>query len=274
MDKPLKTIFHIDEQEYKKVYEKRFSAPYTEHFDFNVKCDNKGNTVPIFLCITKDMLLTMERINRLTVDLERIIKPIPPIGIQQFFMSCLREEILATNAIEGVHSTRKEVNDAIEQQDNSNDKYNIRLWGIVNKYSKLLNRELINFTTCKDLRAFYDEFVLDEIIKADPSNRPDGIYFRKGPVSVNNGIESIHEGVFPEDKIISCMETALNILNDKNMPILVRVGLYHYLFGYIHPFYDGNGRTSRFISTNKPTKKSLTTRLFYFLDESHCELCQ
>ena len=195
------------------------------------------------------MLLTMERINRLTVDLERIIKPIPPIGIQQFFMSCLREEILATNAIEGVHSTRKEVNDAIEQQDNSNDKYNIRLWGIVNKYSKLLNRELINFTTCKDLRAFYDEFVLDEIIKADPSNRPDGIYFRKGPVSVNNGIESIHEGVFPEDKIISCMETALNILNDKNMPILVRVGLYHYLFGYIHPFYDGNGRTSRFISS-------------------------
>ena len=249
MDKPLKTIFHIDEQEYKKVYEKRFSAPYTEHFDFNVKCDNKENTVPIFLCITKDMLLTMERINRLTVDLERIIKPIPPIGIQQFFMSCLREEILATNAIEGVHSTRKEVNDAIEQQDNSNDKYNIRLWGIVNKYSKLLNRELINFTTCKDLRAFYDEFVLDEIIKADPSNRPDGIYFRKGPVSVNNGIESIHEGVFPEDKIISCMETALNILNDKNMPILVRVGLYHYLFGYIHPFYDGNGRTSRFISS-------------------------
>ena len=249
MDKPLKTIFHIDEQEYKKVYEKKFSAPYTEHFDFNVKCDNKGNTVPIFLCITKDMLLTMERINRLTVDLERIIKPIPPIGIQQFFMSCLREEILATNAIEGVHSTRKEVNDAIEQQDNSNDKYNIRLWGIVNKYSKLLNRELINFTTCKDLRAFYDEFVLDEIIKADPSNRPDGIYFRKGPVSVNNGIESIHEGVFPEDKIISCMETALNILNDKNMPILVRVGLYHYLFGYIHPFYDGNGRTSRFISS-------------------------
>ena len=249
MDKPLKTIFHIDEQEYKETYKNRFSAPYTEHFDFNVKCDKKGNTAPIFLCIAKDMLLAMERINRLTVDLERIIKPIPPIAIKQFFMSCLREEILATNAIEGVHSTRKEVNEAIDQQDDYNEKYNIRLWGIVNKYSKLRNQESINFTTCKDLRAFYDEFVLDEVVKADPSNRPDGIYFRKGPVSVNNGIESIHEGVFPEDKIISCMETALGILNNESLPILIRVGLYHYLFGYIHPFYDGNGRTSRFISS-------------------------
>lgn len=69
MDKPLKTIFHIDEREYKETYENRFSAPYTEHFDFNVKCDNKGNTVPIFLCITKDMLLAMERINRLKIRL-------------------------------------------------------------------------------------------------------------------------------------------------------------------------------------------------------------
>ena len=52
-----------------------------------------------------------------------------------------------------------------------------------------------------------------------------------------------------EDKIISCMETALGILNNEGLPILIRVGLYHYLFGYIHPFYDGNGRTSRFISS-------------------------
>ena len=249
MNKPLKNIFHINEQLFRETYNKRFTAPYTSHFDFEIKINAKGDTVPIFLCITKDMLLATERINRLTIDLERIIQPIPPIAIHQFFMSCLREEILATNAIEGVHSTRKEVNDAIDQQDNFKEKYNIRLWGIVNKYGKLLNKEPISFMTCADLRAFYNEFALDEVLKDNPANKPDGVYFRKGPVSVNNGMKPIHEGIFPEERIISCMETALNILNDQTIPILIRVSLYHYLFGYIHPFYDGNGRTSRFISS-------------------------
>ena len=45
------------------------------------------------------------------------------------------------------------------------------------------------------------------------------------------------------------MEQALNILNQKDIPILIRISIFHYLFGYIHPFYDGNGRTSRFISS-------------------------
>ena len=31
------------------------------------------------------------------------------------------------------------------------------------------------------------------------------------------------------------------------MPLLARVAIFHYLFEYVHPFYDGNGRTARFI---------------------------
>lgn len=30
---------------------------------------------------------------------------------------------------------------------------------------------------------------------------------------------------------------------------VIKVAIGHYYFGYIHPFYDGNGRTSRFISS-------------------------
>ena len=30
---------------------------------------------------------------------------------------------------------------------------------------------------------------------------------------------------------------------------MIRIAVFHYLFGYIHPFYDGNGRTDRFISS-------------------------
>lgn len=37
-------------------------------------------------------------------------------------------------------------------------------------------------------------------------------------------------------------------MHDENMPLLVRVSVFHYFFAYIHPFYDGNGRTDRFIT--------------------------
>ena len=42
----------------------------------------------------------------------------------------------------------------------------------------------------------------------------------------------------------------LNFLNipSKITPI-IKIAISHYYFGYIHPFYDGNGRTSRFINS-------------------------
>ena len=51
------------------------------------------------------------------------------------------------------------------------------------------------------------------------------------------------------------MNIALEILNNENIPILIRVAVFHYLFVYIHPFYDGNGRTARFISSYYLAKK-------------------
>lgn len=45
------------------------------------------------------------------------------------------------------------------------------------------------------------------------------------------------------------MNRALSILSDAELPVLVRVSVFHFMFAYIHPFYDGNGRTNRFISS-------------------------
>lgn len=53
----------------------------------------------------------------------------------------------------------------------------------------------------------------------------------------------------PEERIISLMQYALELLNDESVPLLVRVSIFHYFFAYIHPFYDGNGRTDRFITS-------------------------
>ena len=161
---------------------------------------------------------------------------------------CLIDEIVFTNGIEGVHSTRREIDDALEMLAEK-DKTG-RFFGIVEKYHALRVRKTIPIATCADVRALYDELVLDEARADDPSHVPDGQFFRKGPVSVLDASHKpIHQGVEPESKIIELMNQALMILADEAIPALVRVSVFHFLFAYIHPFYDGNGRTNRFISS-------------------------
>ena len=50
------------------------------------------------------------------------------------------------------------------------------------------------------------------------------------------------------------METLLGISNDKDLPFLISTALCYYLFTYIHPFYDGNGRTARFLTSYQLTQ--------------------
>ena len=82
------------------------------------------------------------------------------------------------------------------------------------------------------------------------SNIVDGLMFRKEAVDVHSASwKIIHRGVTPEEKLITALSDALNFLNDDANPVLVRIAVFHYLFAYIHPFYGGNGRTARFISS-------------------------
>lgn len=180
--------------------------------------------------------------------IDQVMGMLPQRAVEQYMDKCLIDEIVLTNGIEGVHSTRREIDDALEMLAEK-DKTG-RFLGIVEKYHALRVRKMIPIATCADVRALYNELVLDEVRADDPSHVPDGQFFRKGPVSVLDASHKpIHQGVEPESKIIELMNQALMILADEAIPALVRVSVFHFLFTYIHPFYDGNGRTNRFISS-------------------------
>ena len=60
-------------------------------------------------------------------------------------------------------------------------------------------------------------------------------------------------------------------MNNEDIDIFIRIAVFHYLFGYIHPFYDGNGRTSRFISSSllsKHLNPLIGFRLSYTIKEN------
>lgn len=249
--KNLLLLFHQNEEKWKNMYQTLFNFPLSQHLDIKIKhFGSQMEPSPAFFYYTEDMLQYMEGIIKSYSALMITEHKLPGVAIEQFTRNCLIEEIQASNDIEGVRSTRREIILAIDEQNNTQNMKRIRMWSIVNKYDKLLNKNDISFNTSKDLRKFYDEFIFDEIRNNDPKDVPDGKIFRTDSVDVNSPTgKPIHRGVYPERQIIHDMNTALDFLHDESIPLLVRISAYHYLFGYIHPFYDGNGRTSRFITS-------------------------
>lgn len=244
----LSHLYRRDEHEWRAEHERRRTSPMTRHLNFILQEYGRTQTYPAFYCYTEELALLQEAIGRDFTALLGHIAHVPTAGIDQFLHTCLVQEILATNAIEGVHSTKREIRAAMETA--PADRLRMRLGGVVNKYTRILQGEEVALGTPADLRALFDAFIADEIRRADPANLPDGSLFRKGSVDiVSPSQKTIHRGSYPEEKIVRDMEQALALLHEEQMPLLYRIAIFHYLFGYIHPFYDGNGRMSRFITT-------------------------
>lgn len=234
----LSKIFYKKPTEYESIYDARFNSEASIKLPIKIH-ENVGfifNTNEITKLLVK-IYKTINKINLLRTHL-------PNIAINSYIIKSLKDEIALTNEIEGVRSTRKEIEDAIDSI--KNDK-SARFKGLVDKYFKLISNEIIPLNNCEDIRTIYDALVLPEIEK---ENLPDGILFRKEPVQVVSATQKEkHRGIMPESKIIESLDLCLDFLKSDDIDSLIKISAFHYLFGYIHPFYDGNGRTSRFISS-------------------------
>lgn len=237
-------IFYKYHSIYKQIYHDRFNSPTTKHFEFCIKQFEHKKTFSAFLCYSEESILLMEKIYKNYEGFTKTIKDVPPIVLEQFSLWCVVDEIKSSNEIEGVYSTRRELSEVLQGVSDSQ-----RFSSIVAKYYALSCGEKFQFQTCRDVRNFYDSFIREEVSKIESNCNLDGQIFRKDSVDIKTGTgKTIHRGIYPEEKIISAMEIALKLLNDKGIPLLIRVAVSHYLFGYIHSFYDGNGRTARFIA--------------------------
>lgn len=241
-------IFYEDKTLYGQTYNQRYNSESTYRFDFKIK----GNLA--FMMVTPTLLQKIEQIHELNKELFILMKEVPAVALQQYTLKCLIDEIKMTNDIEGVRSTRKEINELLI--DTTKPKEFKRLYGVTKKYQLLLGKEEIKLSTCEDIRRLYNEFVLMDVKVEDANNIPDGgIFIKDGAQLKGSNQRTIHEGIYPEEAIIECMSQSLNMLNNEKYNFLIRIAVFHYMFGYIHPFYDGNGRMSRFISSYLLSKK-------------------
>lgn len=241
-----KYFYQHTQEEYETEYIRRLEAPFTVHFNIPIHQYNRKSAYPAFLCYTGEILRLVEKFYKTYEQFLYTVNTVPPVVLYQFTRLSIVEEVKSTNDIEGVRSTKKEIREIIEKKGT----HYHRLQSVVHQYLELLGEEEIKFDTCHDIRNFYDDFAHQEIIRENPQNRLDGSLFRKEPVQIQAAAgKTIHQGLYPESRIIEALDQALRILHSEEYPLLIRLALFHYFFVYIHPFYDGNGRTDRFITS-------------------------
>ena len=238
----LSHLYYKNKEEYESLYNQRIASEST--FILPIKIANNN----AFYCLCPEIHIISLKIMQLDKKIAKVKSILPDEALMQFTKKCLIDEIKLTNDIEGVYSTRKELSSVLKEMDRKGNKK--RFYGLLKKYSMLINDHEFPLKTSNDIRSIYDDLVLREVVEDYPDNAPDGEIFRKDMAEVTTNTQKvIHQGAYPETKIIQLMEQSLNILNKDEIPPLIRISIFHYLFGYIHPFYDGNGRTSRFISS-------------------------
>lgn len=241
----LSKIFYTNPKAHHSEYVARFSSPFTVRLPLMIRQFNHEKEFQAFFCYSQDLPLLMEKIYTGFTDFTRTLQNVSNIVLQQFALASLIDEVHSTSAIEGIHSTHRELKDILDGNIG-----NTHFSSIIRKYDLLMSGQIPSFLSCEAVRQFYDEFAYADAVAENPANKLDGVLFRKEAVDVlSPSGKIIHRGISPEERIIEALSSALDFLNDDTCPTLVRIAVFHYWFVYIHPFYDGNGRTARFISS-------------------------
>ena len=240
----LKKQFVINEEKANELYANRINSDSCEKLSFSIY-DNQT-----FYMNSNDVAKLTYSILKNDKKISEGCRDLPQIALRQYSRKCMIDEIVQSNKIEGVNSSRKEIDDVLKALESQSEKKGkkMRFYGIVSKYFKLSGGEPVPLDNPLDIRKIYDEIVLEEVVEENPHNYPDGRIFRKNQATVYDVYgNAIHNGLMPEENIIKHMEELLQFLKDEKVEDLHRICIFHYVLEYIHPFYDGNGRLGRFI---------------------------
>ena len=241
--KELAKIYHSDNSSSRDTnvmhaYNLRFNAESTFHVNYTTSHGELFIAVPRELSSLSEHVLCAER------KIAHLLRQLPSIAQNAILRSLVLEEVVSTNDIESIHSTRRQIKDALDSAQ-SNHPAAKRFKELALLYFNIVDGNTTLPETPEDIRSLYELVTAGEISKDDV---PDGAVFRKGGVNITaNGVRVIHQGLEPELKIIEAIEKMLEMANDEHIPVLYRAISAHYLFEYAHPFYDGNGRTGRYL---------------------------
>lgn len=234
---------------FKKYYKKEnYRKSYKDRINFEAsfKLDFFVGDYPLYFVFNSYTTNLLDRVRVLDREIDDLYNRLPDVAKYSFLDDIIVEEIFSSNEIEGVRSTREEIL-LTKKQLEVDSSANLRFKSIINSYLDLSITDKL--MSLEDIRYYYDRIVGKEISDEDV---PESSLFRMRDVYIqsNRSYDGsyIHRGL-DADLLNQYMEKWLMFMNDKKLHLMIRVAIGHYLFEYMHPFYDGNGRLGRFLSS-------------------------
>lgn len=241
--KEISNIFHASSSsdryaEADRIAAERRSSPSS----FDVGLDSPAG--PMFVSMPTETIVLYERVLRTERKASAMMRSVPGIAQAALVRGLVLDEVVSTNAIEDIHSTRKQVEDALAAQ-RVDSVVVKRFRELAHLYLGLGSSSARMPKTPEDVRDIYN-LVTDGEIPAE--KMPDGELFRAHGVDiVAGGAKVLHSGLLPESRIREAIESMLALVSRDDVPEVIAAIASHFMFEYAHPFYDGNGRTGRYL---------------------------
>lgn len=247
------------EQRLEKV-EERKNYDSTLQIGLKIKPEKQKNKYDLYYVPTLETMNIIRKINLEDKRIAELYEKLPNIAKESFYIDIVSSEIQNTNNIEGVESKREDIVYTAKKvvKNNINNKNDdLKFLSIVRSYTAIKNmnndstsdESVRKINDVKDIRKIYDSITAEGVAE---ENLPDGELFRKGVVYIQGKKGTLHDGVSNADNsepiIKELLSKLVDFINTQDCN-LIKNAIFHYYFGYVHPFYDGNGRTARFISS-------------------------
>lgn len=244
--KPLSKLFYMDASSDRYKNNEELAAARLGA-DASFRLGVTTGAGELFLAVPHELSVLNERVLRMERKVSLSLNSMPPVARGSLIRDLVINEVVSTNELENIHSTRRQINEVLEDAGGEGESLAVRRFRELAKlYLGLSDPSVTVPQTLEDIRSVYDRVMAGEPL--GKSELPDGVLFRRERAEViGRGGKVLHEGAYPEAAIEEGLTKMMQIASSEEMPQTFGAILSHYIFEYVHPFYDGNGRTGRYL---------------------------